>query len=86
MRLSAYLKNQSLERLKRPNDENLRPKKHLKATILEVSKVKGKQDSALVKVEKLKNSLPPEREIDVHEFLGTQAFHYVIGPHCAWGI
>ncbi|KAM1807632.1 hypothetical protein ACFX11_030611 [Malus domestica] len=79
----VQLKNQTLERLKRRNDENLLLKKQLEATILEASKVRGEQDSALAEVSELNKSLLAEREAVVWEFLGTQAFRHVIMPHCA---
>ncbi|CAN6544393.1 unnamed protein product [Malus baccata var. baccata] len=76
-------------RLKRRNGENVRLKKQLEATkeqlettILEVSKVKGELDSALVEVSGLKMSIPTERDAAVQEFLGSQAFHDAFRPHC----
>ncbi|RXH99595.1 hypothetical protein DVH24_021397 [Malus domestica] len=51
-------------------------------TILEVSKVKGELDSALVEVYGLKKSIPTERDVAVQEFFGSQAFHDAFRPHC----
>ncbi|KAB2597148.1 hypothetical protein D8674_000068 [Pyrus ussuriensis x Pyrus communis] len=73
------LKDQHFESLKRRNGENVRLKKQLEGTgkqlettILEVSKVKGELDSALVEVSELKSSIPTERD----------AFHDAFRPHC----
>ncbi|RXI08041.1 hypothetical protein DVH24_014607 [Malus domestica] len=70
------LKDQNFESLKRRNGENMKLKKQLEAivkqletTILEVSKVKGELDSALVEVSRLKRSIPTERDAAVQEFL-----------------
>ena len=83
------LKDQHFESLKRRNDENVRLKKQLEGTgkqlettILEVSKVKGELDSALVEVSELKRSIPTERDVAVQEFLGSQAFQDAFKPHC----
>ncbi|CAN6694317.1 unnamed protein product [Malus baccata var. baccata] len=83
------LKDENFESLKRQNGENVRLKKQLEATkeqlettILEVSKVKGELDSALVEVSGLKRSIPTERDAVVQEFLGSQAFHDAFRPHC----
>ncbi|KAB2597326.1 hypothetical protein D8674_000246 [Pyrus ussuriensis x Pyrus communis] len=83
------LKDQHFESLKRRNGENVRlkkqlerTKKQLETTILEVSKVKGELDSALVEVFELKRSIPTERDAAVQEFLGSQAFQYAFKPHC----
>ncbi|XP_050141390.1 uncharacterized protein LOC126617379 [Malus sylvestris] len=83
------LKDENFESLKRRNGENVRLKKQLEATkeqlettILEVSKVKGELDSALVEVYGLKMSIPTERDAAVQEFLGSQAFHDAFRPHC----
>ncbi|XP_050117600.1 uncharacterized protein LOC126595306 [Malus sylvestris] len=83
------LKDENFESLKRWNGENVRLKKQLEATkeqlettILEVSKVKGELDSALVEVSGLKMSIPTERDAAVQEFLGSQAFHDAFRPHC----
>ncbi|XP_050152365.1 uncharacterized protein LOC126626992 [Malus sylvestris] len=72
------LKDENFESLKRQNGENLRLKKQLESTkeqlettILEVSKVKGELDSALVKVSRLKMSFPTEMDVAAHEFLGS---------------
>ncbi|CAN6679959.1 unnamed protein product [Malus baccata var. baccata] len=66
------LKDENFESLKRQNGENVRLKKQLEATkeqlettILEVSKVKGELDSALVEVSGLKKSMPTERDAAV---------------------
>ncbi|KAB2611019.1 hypothetical protein D8674_019051 [Pyrus ussuriensis x Pyrus communis] len=71
------LKDQHFESLKRRNGENVRlkkqlegTKKQLEITILEVSKVKGELDSALVE------------DATMHEFLGSQAFQDAFKPHC----
>ncbi|KAM1419552.1 hypothetical protein ACFXTO_023083 [Malus domestica] len=63
------LKDENFESLKRRNGENVRLKKQLevtkeqlKTTILEVSKVKGELDRALVEVSGLKKSIPTERD------------------------
>ncbi|KAM1821666.1 hypothetical protein ACFX14_023806 [Malus domestica] len=86
---AIQVKDQHFESLKRQNGENLRlkvqleaTKKQLEATMLEVSKVKGELDSALVEVSKLKSSIPTEKEAAVKEFLGSQAFLYVLRPRC----
>ncbi|KAM0955484.1 hypothetical protein ACFX2A_024361 [Malus domestica] len=50
--------------------------------MLEVSKVKGELDSALVEVYELKSSIPTEKEAAVKEFLGSQAFLHVLRPRC----
>ncbi|KAM1787106.1 hypothetical protein FF1_037270 [Malus domestica] len=83
------LKDENFESLKRRNGENVRLKKQLEATkeqlettILEVSKVKGELDSALVEVYRLKRSIPTERDAAVQEFFGSQAFHDAFRPHC----
>ncbi|KAB2595203.1 hypothetical protein D8674_030653 [Pyrus ussuriensis x Pyrus communis] len=72
------LKDQHFESLKRRNGENVRLKKQmegtrkqLETTILEVSKVKGELDSALVEVSELKRSIPTERDAAVQEFLAA---------------
>ncbi|CAN6713087.1 unnamed protein product [Malus baccata var. baccata] len=77
------------ERCKRRNGENLRLKvqleatmKQLETTMLEVSKVKGELDSALVEVSELKSMIPTEKEAAVKEFLGSQAFLHVLRPRC----
>ncbi|KAM1519011.1 hypothetical protein ACFX1Z_021876 [Malus domestica] len=86
---AIQVKDQHFESLKRRNGENLRlkvqleaTKKQLETTMLEVSKVKGELDSALVKVSELKSSIPTENEAVVKEFLGSQAFLHVLRPHC----
>ncbi|CAN6570751.1 unnamed protein product [Malus baccata var. baccata] len=83
------LKDENFESLKRQNGENMRLKKQLETTkeqfettILEISKVKGELDSALVEVSGLKMSIPTERNAVVQEFLGSQAFHDAFRPHC----
>ncbi|KAB2634719.1 hypothetical protein D8674_038167 [Pyrus ussuriensis x Pyrus communis] len=83
------LKDQHFESLKRRNGENVRLKKQLEGTgkqlettILEVSKVKGELESALVEVSELKRSIPTERDTAVQQFLGSQAFHDAFKPHC----
>ncbi|KAB2630918.1 S ribonuclease [Pyrus ussuriensis x Pyrus communis] len=53
-----------------------------KKTILEVSKVKGELDSALVEVSELKKSIPTERDAVVQKFLVSHAFHHAFKPHC----
>ncbi|RXH88762.1 hypothetical protein DVH24_000361 [Malus domestica] len=70
------LKNQNFKSLKMRNGENMRlkkqfevTKKQLETTILEVSKVKGELDNALVEVFGLKKSIPTERNATVQEFL-----------------
>ncbi|CAN6552052.1 unnamed protein product [Malus baccata var. baccata] len=70
------LKDENFESLKRWNGENVWLKKQLEATkeqlettILEVSKVKGELDSALVEVSGLKMSIPTERDAAVQQFL-----------------
>ncbi|CAN6725412.1 unnamed protein product [Malus baccata var. baccata] len=87
---AIQVKDQHFESLKRRNGENLRlkvqlevTKKQLETTMLEVSKVKGELDSALVKVSELKSSIPAEKEAAVNEFLGSQAFLHVLRPRCA---
>ncbi|KAM2481837.1 hypothetical protein PS1_005302 [Malus domestica] len=50
--------------------------------MLEVSKVKGELDSALVEVSELKSRIPTEKEAVVKEFLGSQAFLHVLRPRC----
>ncbi|CAN6726259.1 unnamed protein product [Malus baccata var. baccata] len=59
------LKDENFESLKRRNGENL------DTIILEVSKVKGELDSALVEVSGLKMSIPIERDAAVQEFLAA---------------
>ncbi|RXH93233.1 hypothetical protein DVH24_013809 [Malus domestica] len=88
---AIHLKDQNFKSLKRRNGENVRLKKQLEATkkqleitILKVSKVKGELDSALVKVSRLKKSIPTERNAALQEFLGSQAFHDAFRPHCIW--
>ncbi|KAM1194828.1 hypothetical protein ACFX2J_021411 [Malus domestica] len=87
---AIQVKDQHFESLKRRNGENLRlkvqlevTKKQLETTMLEVSKVKGELDSALVKVSELKSGIPDEKEAAVNEFLGSQAFLHVLRPRCA---
>ncbi|RXI09269.1 hypothetical protein DVH24_033886 [Malus domestica] len=70
------IKDQNFESLKMRNGENVRlkkqlevTKKQLETTILEVSKVKGELDSALVEVSRLKRSIITERNATVQEFL-----------------
>ncbi|KAB2617591.1 hypothetical protein D8674_013460 [Pyrus ussuriensis x Pyrus communis] len=82
------LKDQNFESLKKRNGENVRLKKQLEGTekqlettILEVSKVKGELDSALVKVSRLKRGIPTERNVTMQEFLSSQAFHNTFRPH-----
>ncbi|XP_050139965.1 uncharacterized protein LOC126616047 [Malus sylvestris] len=58
----VQLKDQTLERLKRRNDENLRLKKQLEATILKASQVRGERDIVLAEVSELNKSLLAERE------------------------
>ncbi|CAN6714365.1 unnamed protein product [Malus baccata var. baccata] len=86
---ALQVKDQHFESLKRRNGENLRlkvqleaTKKQLETTMLEVSKVKGELDSALVEVYELKSSIPTEKEAAVKEFLGSQAFLHVLRPRC----
>ncbi|RXH71243.1 hypothetical protein DVH24_018598 [Malus domestica] len=86
---AIHLKDENFESLKRQNGENMRLKKQLEATkeqlettILEVSKVKGELDSALVEVSGLKISIPTEKDAAVQEFIGSQAFHDAFRPHC----
>ncbi|KAM1325342.1 hypothetical protein ACFX1Q_046379 [Malus domestica] len=69
---AIYLKNQNFKSLKMRNGENVRlkkqfevTKKQLETTILEVSKVKGELDNALVEVFGLKKSIPTERNATV---------------------
>ncbi|KAB2626007.1 hypothetical protein D8674_017667 [Pyrus ussuriensis x Pyrus communis] len=83
------LKDQQFESSKRRNGENVRLKKQLEGTgkqwettILEVSKVKGELDSALVEVSDLKRSILTERDAALQEYLGSQAFHNAFIPHC----
>ncbi|KAM0965408.1 hypothetical protein ACFX2C_021321 [Malus domestica] len=71
---AIHLKDENFKSLKRRNGENVRLKKQLEATkeqlettILEVSKVKGELDSALVEVFGLKMSIPTERDAAVQE-------------------
>ncbi|KAM2351932.1 hypothetical protein ACFXTH_006681 [Malus domestica] len=86
---AIQIKDQHFESLKRRNGENLRlkvqleaTKKQLETTMLEVSKVKGELDSALVKVSELKSSIPTEKEAAVKEFMSSQAFLHVLRPRC----
>ncbi|RXH93193.1 hypothetical protein DVH24_013769 [Malus domestica] len=44
--------------------------------------VKRELDSALVKVSRLKRSIPTERDAAMQEFLGSQVFHDAFRPHC----
>ncbi|XP_050141550.1 uncharacterized protein LOC126617500 [Malus sylvestris] len=85
---AIHLKVENFKSLKRRNGENVRLKKQLEATkeelettILEVFKVKGELDSALVEVSGLKRSIPTERNVVVQEFLGSQGFHDAFRPH-----
>ncbi|KAB2604780.1 GRIP domain-containing protein RUD3-like [Pyrus ussuriensis x Pyrus communis] len=85
----VQLKDQAMERLTRWNGENVRLKKlfevtnrQLEAATLEASKVNEELDGALVKVSELKGCILNEREAAVQEFLGSQAFHRAIRPHC----
>ncbi|KAM1792090.1 hypothetical protein ACFX12_035984 [Malus domestica] len=79
---AIQVKDQHFESLKRRNGENLRLKVQLETIILEVFKVKGELDSALVEVSELKSSIPTEKEAAVKEFLGSQAFLHVLRPRC----
>ncbi|KAM2919507.1 hypothetical protein COP2_041460 [Malus domestica] len=90
---AIHLKDQNFKSLKRRNGENVRlkkqlevTKKQLEITILKVSKVKGELDSALVKVSRLKKSIPTEKNAALQEFLGSQAFHDAFRPHCIWAV
>ncbi|KAB2627210.1 hypothetical protein D8674_020828 [Pyrus ussuriensis x Pyrus communis] len=85
------LKDQNFESLKRRNYENVRLKKQLEVTekqletnILEVSKVKGELDNALVGVSGLNKSILTKKNTAVQEFLDSQAFHDTFRPHCIW--
>ena len=69
------VKDETHASLTRRNGENLRLKKQLETTILEVSKIKEE-------VSELKRSIPVEREAAVQEYLGSPAFHLAIKPHC----
>ncbi|RXH86767.1 hypothetical protein DVH24_022040 [Malus domestica] len=77
-------KDKNFESLKKRNGENVRlkkqleeTKKQLKTTILDVFKVKGELDSALVE-----RSIPTKRDAAVQKFLGSQAFHDAFRLHC----
>ncbi|XP_050102154.1 uncharacterized protein LOC126582175 [Malus sylvestris] len=50
---------------------------------LEVSKVRGELDGALVEISELEKSIPTEREAAVQEYLSSSTFHLAIKPHCA---
>lgn len=85
---AVQLKNQTLERLRGRNGENLRlklqlemTKKQLEETILEASKVREELDSAMAEVYELKKSIPTKREATIQEFLCSQAFCHAIRPH-----
>ncbi|RXH70871.1 hypothetical protein DVH24_017531 [Malus domestica] len=69
---AILLKDENFASLKRRNGENVRLKKQLEetkeqleTTILEVSKVKGELDSALVEISGLKMSIPTEKDVAV---------------------
>ncbi|RXH83390.1 hypothetical protein DVH24_005643 [Malus domestica] len=73
---ALQLKDETMESLKRRNGENLRLKKLFEATkkqlevaTLEVSKVRGELDGALVEISELEKSIPTEREAAVQEYL-----------------
>ncbi|KAM1377319.1 hypothetical protein ACFX1Q_038827 [Malus domestica] len=87
---ALQLKDETMESLKRRNGENLRLKKLLEATkkqlevaTLEVSKVRGELDGALVEISELEKSIPTEREAAVQEYLSSSTFHLAIKPYCA---
>ncbi|KAM1520729.1 hypothetical protein ACFX10_011072 [Malus domestica] len=87
---ALQLKDETMESLKRRNGENLRLKKLLEATkkqlevaTLEVSKVRGDLDGALVEISELEKSIPTEREAAVQEYLSSSTFHLAIKPYCA---
>ncbi|KAM1008626.1 hypothetical protein ACFX2A_005143 [Malus domestica] len=87
---ALQLKDETMESLKRRNGENLRLKKLFEATkkklevaTLEVSKVRGELDGALVEISELEKSIPTEREAAVQEYLSSSTFHLAIKPHCA---
>ncbi|KAM2724187.1 hypothetical protein EV1_027046 [Malus domestica] len=87
---ALQLKDETMESLKRRNGENLRLKKLFEATkkqlevaTLEVSKVRGELDGALVEISELEKSIPTEREAAVQEYLSSSTFHLAIKPYCA---
>ncbi|KAM1340529.1 hypothetical protein ACFX2H_038907 [Malus domestica] len=87
---ALQLKDETMESLKRRNGENLRLKKLLEATkkqlevaTLEVSKVRGELDGALVEISELEKSIPTEREAAVQEYLSSSTFHLAIKPYYA---
>ncbi|RXH85825.1 hypothetical protein DVH24_014409 [Malus domestica] len=79
---ALQLKDETMESLKRRNGENLRLKKLFEATkkqlevaTLEVSKVRGELDGALVEISELEKSIPTEREAAVQEYLNIDEHH-----------
>ncbi|KAM2295910.1 hypothetical protein ACFX1S_035647 [Malus domestica] len=87
---ALQLKDETMESLKRRNGENLRlnklleaTKKQLEVATLEVSKVRGELDGALVEISELEKSIPTEREAAVQEYLSSSTFHLAIKPYCA---
>ncbi|KAM1220759.1 hypothetical protein ACFX2J_008509 [Malus domestica] len=87
---ALQLKDETMESLKRRNGENLRLKKLFEATkkqlevaTLEVSKVRGELDGALVEISELEKSIPTEREAAVQEYLSSSTFHLAIKPYYA---
>ncbi|RXH95512.1 hypothetical protein DVH24_008012 [Malus domestica] len=68
---AIQLKDQTMERLTRQNDSYPRG-----------IQGQGKLDGALVEDSELKRSILTKREAAVQKYLGSQAFHHAIRPHC----
>ncbi|KAM1584768.1 hypothetical protein ACFX1Z_037715 [Malus domestica] len=68
---AIQLKDQTMERLTRRNDSYPRG-----------IQGQGKLDGALVEDSELKKSILTKREAAVQKYLGSQAFHHAIRPHC----
>ncbi|KAM1339186.1 hypothetical protein ACFX2H_037743 [Malus domestica] len=68
---AIQLKDQTMERLTRRNDSYPRG-----------IQGQGKLDGALVEDSELKRSILTKREAAVQKYLGSQAFHHAIRPHC----
>ncbi|RXH72315.1 hypothetical protein DVH24_034117 [Malus domestica] len=80
---ALQLKDETMESLKRLKKLFEATKKQLEVATLEVSKVRGELDGALVEISELEKSIPTEREAAVQEYLSSSTFHLAIKPHCA---
>ncbi|RXI00125.1 hypothetical protein DVH24_030615 [Malus domestica] len=80
---ALQLKDETMESLKRLKKLFEATKKQLEVATLEVSKVRGELDGALVEISELEKSIPTEREAAVQEYLSSSTFHLAIKPYCA---